>query len=441
MSNELVVLNNDPSALISNDTLFSSSRDALNVSKNFVTLGSFWNKQMCAKGRAHAKTLSNISLRTYTITKLENAINNYKNKSDALFVTNAFIDLSKTKASIEDITEETNATIADQNENVMVSDGAGSTFEVKISLGANKYQLISVPFSKGIRITKIYTYPSDTVYTAAKKVLLPDIDFWQTNQSLIFKTNIAINDLFANGYISYDGTIESSSKEGQSLYKGTTGYIDNMPCGEKSQIISNYVNGFNQSPKDFELMLNSIIDAPILLRGNAKLTYIGLQHGAFNDLDTSSKLYADMTKNAYYCFEDNVTKEHFIIKSNCSANMSNFSLNIGDIVPKGWVIDYPIKCFYNQSIDDLPADAKAYATQFVNPLVISIAKQIVERIWKINAAKSKDYFYNKYPTVDVLIQRLILAIKQYAPIGCIPILRVINSTDHSESGTTGTITF
>ena len=78
-STALSVYSADPTALLSNPYLFNSSRDAINVNKNIATLGSFWNKQMCLKGRKQAKALSNISLRTYAITKLQNAINNYKN--------------------------------------------------------------------------------------------------------------------------------------------------------------------------------------------------------------------------------------------------------------------------------------------------------------------------------------------------------------------------
>lgn len=444
-STALSITNVDPTSLLASSSLFNSSRDALNVNKNIATLGSFWNRQMCLKGRKQAKAISNIGLRTYALTKLQNAINNYKNENELLFVTNEVIDLSQVKISKQTVSIETNVKIADQNENVTVSDGSPTgVIEVKIYSGESSSQITTVyPFSKGVQITKIYTYPSDDIYDSSKLTLLPNIDFWQTNQSIIFKSNVDVDKLFSNGYISYDGIILSNSKAGQSLYKGMMSAIDNMPCGEKAQLIANYVNGYNQSLKDFELMLNAIVDAPILLESNAaKLTYIGDQNGQLSDSDITNPLYVDMSQNAYYCFEDTISKKHFVIKSNCPKNFSDFSLNVGDTVPKGWVIDYPIKCFYKESIDSLlPNDAKTYAKQFINPLVISIAKETLKRIWIVNAAQSKDYFYNKYPTVDTLIQRLKLSIKQYAPIGCIPILRIVEGTQHLIEGVPGTITF
>lgn len=323
---------------------YHAARNALNVKRNFYSLGSYWSKAG-DKLREHAEVLSNIGLRTWGLDKLQNAKNNFENNYENLYLTNQSFDFSNSYvyAVIENISTD----IDIGQETVTYNDPTGpdfvnGSFVFKEGTEYNPAFLLAIKFDKGIEVSRIYTYPKDS--EAKCRTLINGIDFYQSNKYLWFNENVY--DLFKDKIINYDGKVLSSAKEGKSLYAPIVG-LNTLPCGPLSQLATNYISGSKQSARDFELMLNAAIGANILTGHNiAKILYIGKQSDQIISSDE-----ADLRENAYYVLEDTLTKETFVIQSLCPKNFkyeAGNDLDINSEIRDGYVFDWPIKVYHKR---------------------------------------------------------------------------------------------
>lgn len=346
-------------------------------------------------GRTHAKILSNISLRTNGLSKLQNAKNNILNDPYNIYITNGSYKFQSSQVYRQNNSEEslvsnftdnlkplvlgndiTYPTFYLNNEILMNGEKLGydaysgaSNFLPTDSLDTEvESNVIYIYFAKGIELTRIYTDPSSDSQLKPE-TLLPGLDFIQLDNAICF-INKNPYELFKDQTIYFDGRYLNTAKESESLYKGICN-VEHVPCGLPAQLTANYINGSTQSVKDFELMLNALAGACILMDGPAKVIYIGEvcdksiyysqfeAPGARTDTtraDYNQVAYSATGKNrAYYVLQNHVTKETFVVKTNLPHDLNCLSLNkdsdfqVGDILPQYYVFNSPIKLVYNKS--------------------------------------------------------------------------------------------
>lgn len=346
-------------------------------------------------GRTHAKILSNISLRTNGLSKLQNAKNNILNDPYNIYVTNGSYKFQSSQVYRQNNSEESLVSNFTDNLKPLVlgNDITYPTFylnnEILMNggkLGYDAYSgasnflptdsldtevesnIIYIYFAKGIELTRIYTDPSSDSHLKPE-TLLPGLDFIQLDNAICF-INKNPYELFKDQTIYFDGRYLNTAKESESLYKGICN-VEHVPCGLPAQLTANYINGSTQSVKDFELMLNALAGACILMDGPAKVIYIGEvcdksiyysqfeAPGARTDTtiaDYNQVAYSATGKNrAYYVLQNSVTKETFVVKTNLPHDLNCLSLDkdsdfkVGDILPQYYVFNSPIKLVYNKS--------------------------------------------------------------------------------------------
>lgn len=346
-------------------------------------------------GRTHAKILSNISLRTNGLSKLQNAKNNILNDLYNIYITNGSYKFQSSQVYKQNNSEESLVSNFTDNLKPLVLGNATSypTFylnnEILMNggkLGYDAYSgasnflstdsldtevesnIIYIYFAKGIELTRIYTDPSSDSQLKPE-TLLPGLDFIQLDNAICF-INKNPYELFKDQTIYFDGRYLNTAKESESLYKGICN-VEHVPCGLSAQLTANYINGSTQSVKDFELMLNALAGACILMDGPAKVIYIGevcdksIYYSQFEapgartdniSADYNQVAYSATGKNrAYYVLQNYVTKETFVVKTNLPHDLNCLSLNkdsdfnVGDILPQYYVFNSPIKLVYNKS--------------------------------------------------------------------------------------------
>ena len=286
--------------------------NVFNISKNFVRLGSFWYGQMSPKGRRHAKAMSAMTLFTNGITQISNAINNIRNLGDELYATNLGQKVGKYyRASSTAITETD-----------LVLQAPDCEGEVPPAYSGNWFV---VPYNNFLEVYRIRTDEAET-----SRSLINGVDFRQTANYLWFEEDPA--DLFVNGVMYLNGRWITGALAGQSVYAGVTN-TPNIPVGYRAQYITNYLNGGNQSPEDFKLMLNSAMNAVVLQKTCRLKKYIRPEAGT-----TSVYIFEDVTPK----------KEQFVVHVPYQGIETNIPSDDFDTVyPKGFVIDTPIEVLYN----------------------------------------------------------------------------------------------
>ena len=329
-------------------------------------------------GRTHAKILSNISLRTNGLSKLGNAKNNLINDPYNIYVTNGKYEfkesyvrqqLSRKTAnsyviSFENIKETTRIFSSD-------SGSTGFSYNPSFTKSLNRQdELLSdyytyIYFSQGIELLKIYTDP--TVESGLKsETLLPGFDFLQFKNCIVFPKTVNPYDLFKDNTIYFDGRYLSTAKESESLYKGICN-IEHVPCGLPAQLTANYINGSTQSPKDFELMLNSLVGTPILIDGPAKLVHTKDAQGRRNNIyylnikknqlsknvglvcfGDWSNVSSDNQTNTCYVFKNIISGKSFVVKSQAAYNwLLDNIFTAWTTIPQNYVFNSPIKILSN----------------------------------------------------------------------------------------------
>lgn len=346
-------------------------------------------------GRTHAKILSNISLRTNGLSKLQNAKNNILNDPYNIYVTNESYKFNSTQVYkqnnpdqvlVSGFTDKLKPLILGSdtfyntfylNNEFLMNGGklgydaysGASNFLSTDSLDTkSESNIIYIYFAKGIELTRIYTDPSsDSQFKP--ETLLPGLDFIQLDNAICF-VNKNPYELFKDQTIYFDGRYLNTAKESESLYKGICN-VEHVPCGIAAQLTTNYINGATQSVKDFELMLNTLAGACILTNGPAKVIYIGEvcdkpiyysqfeASGARTDgvpADYNQVAFSSTGKNrAYYVLQNSITKETFVVKTNLPHDLNCLSLDkdsdfkVGDTLPQYYVFNSPIKLVYNKS--------------------------------------------------------------------------------------------
>lgn len=382
-------------------------------------------------GRTHAKVLSNISLRTNGLSKIENAKNNILNDPYNLYLTNGSYKFQSSQVykqnnadqalvshfadSLHNIRTGAKFTSVSLNNEILVSNvGQLNTYSGAInilstdSLDSDFYEedpskatttdLIYVYFSEGIEIIRIYTDPIlDS--TLKPETLLPGLDFIQLDNAICFINKNPYR-LFKDQTIYFDGRYLSTAKDSESLYRGLCS-IEHVPCGLPAQLTTNYVKGSTQSVKDFELMLNALAGSSILMNGPAKVIYVGetcdkpIYYSQFQAqctrTDSTSATYSQLSfaetgKNRpYYVLQNIITKETFVVKPNIPRNLNCLSLDkdtdfkVGDVLPQYYVFNSPIKLVYNQSNGKASKnDLANYKTLFEN--VVSHNNQVEQMV-------------------------------------------------------------
>ena len=383
-------------------------------------------------GRTHAKILSNISLRTNGLSKLQNAKNNILNDPYNIYITNGSYKFQSSQVYRQNNSEESLVSNFTDNLKPLVlgNDITYPTFylnnEILMNGGQSGYDaysgasnflptdsldtevesnIIYIYFAKGIELTRIYTDPSSDSQLKPE-TLLPGLDFIQLDNAICF-INKNPYELFKDQTIYFDGRYLNTAKESESLYKGICN-VEHVPCGLSAQLTANYINGSTQSVKDFELMLNALAGACILMDGPAKVIYIGEvcdksiyysqfeAPGARTDTtraDYNQVAYSATGKNrAYYVLQNHVTKETFVVKTNLPHDLNCLSLEkdsdfkVGDILPQYYVFNSPIKLVYNK------ANGKATKDDLIN--YISLFENVIYHKNKVEHVVAPLYSVN-----------------------------------------------
>ena len=187
--------------------------------------------------------MSAMTLFTNGITQISNAINNTRNRGDELYATNLGQKVGKYYRALSTAITETDLVL-------QAPDCEGE------DAPAYSDNWFVVPYNNFLEVYRIRTDEAET-----SRSLINGIDFRQTANYLWFEEDPA--DLFVNGIMYLNGRWITGALAGQSVYAGVTN-TPNIPVGYRAQYITNYLNGGNQSPEDFKLMLNSAMNAVVL---------------------------------------------------------------------------------------------------------------------------------------------------------------------------------
>lgn len=452
---------------------FHDKNFAIDESKNFKTLGSFWSRQLAPTARSQAKALSLTGITTNALTDVQNVKNNLANDSDNLYFNNMVVpiegllvakinlpiseyffidvvdtaqnlsnqDLSKTKFFIkdakQDLTEETQ---------IEQLDASTDLFELKLE---------REPFSAKPQYCYIWKLAKDIKLesiTIGDTTLKPRSGFFQFGMWVFAGGPLSFFDtralpFFQKNWFSSDikplcsGFYPSNSYFGQSFYK-TLFNLEYLPAGPGAKFVADYISGKNQNPVSFEIMLNSIVGLEATIGRNASTV---IDSNPVDNLDDPQP--ADQIQKQYMKFEDKVTGDEYQLPC-----YGDSELTKGQLVPPNTFPAYLVKLYLNSksnptqfvrvsmhsndtltinSLSGASFSSKAipntiYTTEDLSyrlnsALIVHLGKISDWVSYHTYMSTRSDYFKVHFPTHDTLINYVIRIAKEYTPITYVPL--------------------
>ena len=287
---------------------------ALNIQKTFGELGSFWYKMLQGKARQHAKVLSALPLNNNLVAQINNVVANFINEADHLYAVNYGYHFDEFYQALSVPLVEDGIVLQKPscNDPLPVED---TWYVVPFSLnlelytitGRNEKELINgIDFRQTAHYIWFRERPFNpnnphnesptTLRTEALKQVDRLIDAG-AKQRLIEKINNTdySYSLFPEKFLNLNGKWRRGSFAAMSNYS-VLANTSNMPVGINAQYIANYVNGANQSVRDFERFLNATANA------------------IFIPVDSKFLRAIKITKSIYaYVFEDKSSGKEYVI--------------------------------------------------------------------------------------------------------------------------------
>jgi hypothetical protein len=463
---------------------------AIDDSKNFKQLGSFWTRQLAPEARKHAKALSLTGITTNALTDVQNVKNNLANDSENLYFNNmvlpiegllvAKINLSTNNRSFIDV--------ADTAKNLSNQDWSKTKFFIKDAKHSltEETQIEQLNDSTDLfeLKLKIESDPTETQYcyiwklakdiklksiTIEDTILKPLSGFFQFGMWVFVGGPLGVSDtknlfFFQENWFASDikplcsGFYPSNSYFGQSFYK-TLFNLEYLPAGPGAKFVADYISGKNQNPVSFEIMLNSIVGLEATIGRNAS-TVIDI-NPVSNFADPQP---TDQIQKQYIKFEDKVTGDEYQLPC-----YGDSELTKGKLVPPNTFPQYLVKLYSKPEIDadnfkrvslhsddSLPIDLlsggslvpklgteKEYTGEELKSIIIKdLNAVLIIHLGKISdwvsyhkyMSTRSDYFKYHFPTHNELINYVIRTAKEYTPITYVPLFTCTwddgNTTDY-----------